>query len=148
MLIQGRTPANGLGRVASVAIVSLTDRANRGHDDKTGALASSRPESAREAGPMLRTLRFNTLTVASALVLSATACTGSDGGGGAADGGSPTTGVASASTAARVLPASLASNKGWLAYSTFIGEQDRIHLVRVDGSGDRQIVPDLPGDII
>jgi TolB protein len=95
---------------------------------------------------MLRARWFKTLTVASTLVLSATGCTSGDVGGGAANGASSST---SASTpAAENLPGSLASSKGWLAYSTFIGRVDRIHLTRIDGSEDHQIVPELPGEVI
>ena len=48
----------------------------------------------------------------------------------------------------RPLPASLAAANGWLAYSTFIGDNDRIHLIRPDGSQDHQAFTELPGEAI
>jgi len=78
--------------------------------------------------------RLRTLVLLCALLLLAAACSG---------GGS---GAPSATT--RPLPASLAAAKGWLAYSTFIGDNDRIHLTRVDGSQDHQAFTELPGESI
>jgi TolB protein len=54
---------------------------------------------------------------------------------------------ASASASAKPLPASLAQAKGWLAYSTFIGDDDRIHLTRPDGSQDHELFTDLQGNV-
>jgi Tol biopolymer transport system component len=82
--------------------------------------------------------RLGTAVVLSALLLLAAACSG---GGGDRDATVP------ASTT-RPLPASLAAAKGWLAYSTFIGDNDRIHLVRPDGSQDHQAFTELPGEAI
>jgi len=38
--------------------------------------------------------------------------------------------------------------QGWLAYSTFIDDQDRIHLARVEGSQHHQAFTELPGEVI
>jgi Tol biopolymer transport system component len=78
--------------------------------------------------------RLRTLVLLCALLLLAAACTG--GGSGAP------------ATTTRPLPASLAAAKGWLAYSTFVGVDDRIHLARVDGSQDHEAFTELPGDAI
>jgi TolB protein len=88
---------------------------------------------------MVRTAGLKVLVALNATLLLGSACSGGDGNGGAVDTPEPTT---------RQLPGSLASAKGWLAYSTFVGEQDRIHLTRVDGSEDHQAVPELPGEVI
>jgi TolB protein len=72
------------------------------------------------------------------LLLLAAACSGG-GGDRAAGAPAPTT---------RPLPSSLAAAKGWLAYSTFIGDNDRIHLVRPDGSQDHQAFTELDGEAI
>ena len=122
---------------------------------RRGALRN-RPVMARSAKremrvPMLGTARVRALVAVSAMLLLATACTGGDGGGGTAVTESPTVAPATAAGASpttRELPASLASAKGWLAYSTFIGDEDRIHLARVDGSEDHQAFTELPGDVI
>jgi len=84
--------------------------------------------------------RLRTLVLLCALLLLAAACSG--GGGGCdreAGAPAPTT---------RPLPASLAAAHGWLAYSTFVGVDDRIHLTRVDGSQDHEAFTELPGDAI
>ena len=104
---------------------------------------------------MLRT-RVRALVAVSGMLLLATACTGGGGDGGTAPTASPTvspstvspTTATGASSTTRELPASLASAKGWLAYSTFIGDEDRIHLARVDGSEDHQAFTELPGEAI
>jgi Tol biopolymer transport system component len=75
-----------------------------------------------------------------ALLLLAAACSGGDGGNGEAAGPAPAT--------TQPLPASLATTKGWFAYSTFIGDEDRVHLTRVDGSEDHQAFTELPGEVI
>jgi TolB protein len=49
---------------------------------------------------------------------------------------------------AKPLPASLAQAKGWLAYSTMIGDDDRIHLTRPDGSQDHELFTDMQGTVI
>jgi hypothetical protein len=97
------------------------------------------------------------------MLLLATACTGGDGGTAAtaspnttAATASPTTTTTASPTSSAVgaspttgeLPASLASAKGWLAYSTYIDDLDRIHLTRVDGSQDHQAFTELPGEAI
>jgi Tol biopolymer transport system component len=89
---------------------------------------------------MTPSARLRTAVILYAVLLLA-ACSGG-GGGGDREAAAP------ASTT-RPLPASLASAKGWLAYSTILGgDQDRIYLTRVDGSDDHQIAPDLPGETI
>ena len=75
-----------------------------------------------------------------ALLLLAAGCSGGSGGGDR-DAGAP-------APTTRPLPASLAAANGWLAYSTFIGDNDRIHLTRVDGSQDHQAFSELPGEAI
>lgn len=60
----------------------------------------------------------------------------------------PPTTAKPAPASANPLPASLAQAKGWLAYSTFIGDDDRIHLTRPDGSEDHELFTDLQGDVI
>jgi TolB protein len=68
--------------------------------------------------------------------------------------GCSTTSTASApkatspSPTTRPLPSSLAAANGWLAYSTFIGDNDRIHPTRVDGSQDHQAFTEIPGETI
>jgi TolB protein len=63
-------------------------------------------------------------------------------------GGGDDRGAAVPAPTTRPLPASLAAAKGWLAYSTFVGDNDRIHLTRVDGSQDHQAFTELPGEAI
>jgi hypothetical protein len=87
---------------------------------------------------MTLSARLRTAVVLCALLVLATACSG---GGGDRD-------AAVRAPATRPLPASLAAAKGWLAYSTFIGDNDRIHLVRPDGSQDHQAFTELPGEAI
>jgi Tol biopolymer transport system component len=87
---------------------------------------------------MTLSARLRTAVVLCALLLLAAACSG---GGGDRDAGAP-------APVTRPLPASLAAAKGWLAYSTFIGDNDRIHLTRVDGSQDHEAFTELPGDAI
>jgi len=82
------------------------------------------------------------------MLLLAAGCTGGDGDDGTAATASPTVTAATASPTTNQLPASLASAKGWLAYSTFIDDQDRIHLSRVDGSQDHQAFTELPGEVV
>ena len=84
--------------------------------------------------------KLKTLVVLCGLVLVAAACSGG--------GGDDREGTAPAPTTTRPLPASLAAAKGWLAYSTFIVDNDRIHLVRPDGSQDHPVVNELPGEAI
>ena len=86
---------------------------------------------------MTLSARLRTAVVLCALLLLATACSG----GGGHDGGAP-------APTARPLPESLAAANGWLAYSTFIGDNDRIHLIRADGSQDHQAFTELPGEAI
>ena len=83
--------------------------------------------------------RLRTLVLLCALLLLAAAC--GTGGGGDRDAGTP-------AATTRPLPASLASAKGWVAYSTYINDQDRLHLTLVDGSQDHQVAPELPGEVI
>lgn len=45
------------------------------------------------------------------------------------------------------LPAGLAAATGWLAYSTG-GENDRIHVSRINGSDDHEIAPELAGETV
>jgi TolB protein len=87
---------------------------------------------------MTLSARLRTAVVLCALLLLA-ACSGGGGDDRDAPAAAPTT---------RPLPASLAAAKGWLAYSTFIGDNDRIHLVRPDGSQDHQAFAELPGEAI
>jgi hypothetical protein len=82
-------------------------------------------------------VKLRTAVVLCAVLLAAAACSG--GGGREAGAPAPTT---------RLLPASLAAANRWLAYSTFIGDNDRIHLVRPDGSQDHQAFTELPGEAI
>jgi Tol biopolymer transport system component len=89
---------------------------------------------------MTLSARLRTAVVLCALLLLAAACSGG-GGGGDRDAGAP-------APTTRPLPASLAAAKGWLAYSTFVGDNDRIHLTRVDGSQDHQAFSELPGEAI
>lgn len=44
-------------------------------------------------------------------------------------------------------PSPIASEPGWLAYQTYEGGFDRVHLVRVDGSHDHRISTHLPGSV-
>jgi Tol biopolymer transport system component len=88
---------------------------------------------------MTPSARLRTAVVLSALLLLAAACSAGDGDDRDAAAPAPVT---------RPLPASLAAAKGWLAYSTFIGDNDRIHLTRVDGSQDHQAFTELPGEAI
>ena len=97
---------------------------------------------------MLGTARVRALAAASAMLLLATGCTAGDGDGETSAAASPATTPAAASPTSRGLPASLASAKGWLAYSTFIDDQDRIHLARVDGSQEHIVAAELPGEVI
>ena len=112
---------------------------------------------------MLGTARARALVAVSAMLLLATACTGGDGEPAAtasptttAATASPTTTTTASATSSAVgaspspreLPASLASAKGWLAYSTYIDDLDRIHLARVDGSQDHQAFTELRGEAI
>jgi Tol biopolymer transport system component len=87
---------------------------------------------------MTPSARLRTAVVLCALLLLATACSR---GGGDRD-------AAAAAPTTRPLPASLAAANGWLAYSTFVGDNDRIHLVRLDGSQDHQAFTELPGEAI
>jgi TolB protein len=66
----------------------------------------------------------------------------------ACSGGGDDRGAGAAAPTTRPLPASLAAANGWLAYSTFIGDNDRIHLVRPDGFQDHQVFTELPGEAI
>jgi TolB protein len=81
--------------------------------------------------------RLRTAVAVCALLLAA-ACS--------AGGGDRDAGAAAPTT--RPLPPSLAAAKGWLAYSTFVGDNDRIPLVRPDGSQDHQAFTELPGEAI
>jgi hypothetical protein len=60
---------------------------------------------------------------------------------------SPTSSATGASRTPRQLPASLPSAKGWLGDSTFIGDEDRLHLARIDGFQD-QAFTELPGEAV
>jgi len=52
-------------------------------------------------------------------------------------------------SAAPALPDSLASAKGWLAYSTFVRDhEDRVHLARVNGSQEHEAFPQLKGEVL
>jgi TolB protein len=105
------------------------------------------------------------LVAVSGMLLLATACVGGGGEGGTvatvsptapaataslhtSTTASPTSSAVGASPTTRELPASLASAKGWLAYSTYIHNLDRIHLTRVDGSQDHEIFTELGGEVI
>jgi TolB protein len=85
---------------------------------------------------MTPTPRLRTTALLCALLLPLAACSGGD-----RDAGAP-------AATPRPLPASLAAAKGWLAYSTFVGDRDRIHLVRPDGSQDHQAFTELDGEAI
>jgi len=97
---------------------------------------------------MLGRARVKALAAASAMLFLATACTVGGGDGETSTAASPATTLGAASPTIRELPASLASATGWLAYSTFIDDHDRIHLTRVDGSQDHIAAAELPGEVI
>jgi TolB protein len=81
---------------------------------------------------MRRISCLSTLTV----ILLVAGC--SSGGGGKA---------AAPAATATPLPAGLAAAKGWLAYSTG-GDNDRVHVSRINGSGDHEVASELAGETV
>ena len=85
-----------------------------------------------------------TLVTCGCLLALVSACSNHAGGG--ASSGSQGTGLSSTSITEQPSARSpIADSTGWLAYQTTDGADDRVHLLRVDGSDDHAIGSQLPG---
>jgi Tol biopolymer transport system component len=78
--------------------------------------------------------------LAAALAVLAAGCSG-----GSSTSGENARATAPSASGASSAPALLAGASGWIAYQTTDGADDRVHLVRVDGTKDHAIDNSLPG---